>query len=220
VLENPMANLTALNRAGITFTQVEKDKITALQKSGKLFEAQDMVLKSIESRVSGLAEASATPFEKLTAQFNQIGDAIGEGLLVPLEEMNQKVRVWLSSPQSKKDIQDITDAFVAMGEAAKFTLDIILNIKKGMDEITKFNRSWVGGLSNIQDTIIGRTPSVGGGNPSAPGGRPGRPATGPFGGTSRGLVVNFNSPIDSVSAGREISRVLKEYDRSNGGRRR
>jgi hypothetical protein len=52
------------------------------------------------------------------------------------------------------------------------------------------------------------------------GGGGGGLGTEPFGGTSRGLVVNFNAPVDSVSAGREISRVLKEYDRSNGGRRR
>jgi len=220
VLENPMANLTALNRAGITFTQVEKDKITALQKSGKLFEAQDMVLKSIENRVSGLAEASATPFEKLTAQFNQIGDAIGEALLVPLDKINKKVAVWLASPQSKQDIKDLTDGFVAMGEAAKFFLDIILNIKAGMAEVTKFNQQLFGGVGFKGTVIVPRTPSVGGGNSSAPGGRPANPGSGPFGGTSRGMVVNFNAPVDSVSAGREISRVLKEYDRSNGGRRR
>jgi len=218
VLENPMANLTALNRAGITFTQVEKDKITALQQSGKLYEAQDMVLKSIEKRVSGLAEASATPFEKLTAQFSQIGDKIGEALLVPLEDMNKKISVWLSSPQAAQDIKNITDAFVALGEAAKFTLDIILNIKAGIEAIVKFNKSWVGGLGNIRDTVIGRTPTGGGGNPSAPGGGPARPGTGPFGGTSRGLVVNFNAPVDSVSAGREVARVLQDYHRANGGR--
>lgn len=221
VLENPMANLTALSRAGITFTEVEKAKIIQLQKSGKLFEAQDMVLKSIEDRVSGLAEASATPFEKLTAQFNQIGDAIGEALLVPLEEINQKVAVWLSSPQSKKDIQDITDGFVAMGQAAKFVLDVILNIKAGMDEVTKFNRQLFGGVGFSGTVIVPRPGGGGGGgNPSAPGGnnRP-RPGTEPFGGTSRGLTVNFNTPIDSVSAGREISRVLNDYNRSNGARR-
>jgi len=219
VLENPMANLTALNRAGITFTQVEKDKITALQESGKLFEAQDLVLQSIEKRVSGLAEASATPFEKLMAQFGQIGDKIGEALLVPLEEMNKKVSVWLSSPQSAQDIKDITDAFVALGQAAKFTLDIILNIKAGMDAISKFNKGLFAGVGFNGTVIVPRTPSNNGGNPSAPGGGPARPGTGPFGGTSRGLVVNFNAPVDSVSAGREISRVLADYNRSNGARR-
>jgi hypothetical protein len=35
---------------------------------------------------------------------------------------------------------------------------------------------------------------------------------------SGGLVVNFNTPIDSVSAGREISRVLSDFNRASGRR--
>ena len=208
MLENPVANLTALNRAGITFTATEKAKISSLQESGRLFEAQDLVLKSIENRVSGLAEASATPFEKLTAQLNQIGDAIGEALLVPLEDINRKVAVWLASPQSKQDIKDITDGFVAMGEAAKVVLDIILNLKAGMDAVTKFNKELFGGVGFKGTVIVPKTPSTNGGNPSAPGGR----------GRSQAPTINFNSPIDPVSAGREVSRVLNAYNRSNGGR--
>ena len=132
--------------------------------------------------------------------------------------MNTKVKVWLSSPQSKQDIQDITDGFVAMGEVAKFILDVILNIKAGIDEVKKGFDSLPFGFTGT--VITPRTPSSNGGNPSAPGGpsRP-RPGTEPFGGTSRGLVVNFNAPVDSVSAGREISRVLADYNRSNGARR-
>jgi hypothetical protein len=33
-----------------------------------------------------------------------------------------------------------------------------------------------------------------------------------------GMVVNFNAPIDSVSAGREISRVLSDFNRASGRR--
>lgn len=218
MLQEPGKSLDALTRAGITFTETEKEKIIQLTESGKLLEAQDEILKSVEGRVKGLAETSATPWEKMTAALGQIGDAIGEELLVPLEEMNTKVKVWLSSPQSKQDIQDITDGFVAMGEVAKFILDVILNIKAGIDEVKKGFDSLPFGFTGT--VITPRTPSSNGGNPSAPGGpsRP-RPGTEPFGGTSRGLVVNFNAPVDSVSAGREISRVLADYNRSNGARR-
>ena len=31
-----------------------------------------------------------------------------------------------------------------------------------------------------------------------------------------GVVVNFNAPVDSVSAGREVARVLSDYNRANG----
>ena len=218
MLQEPGKSLDALTRAGITFTEAEKEKIIQLAESGRLLEAQDEILKSVEGRVKGLAETSATPWEKMTAALGQIGDAIGEKLLVPLDQMNTKVQVWLASPQAKQDIQDITDGFVAMGEVAKFVLDVILNIKTGIEEVKKGFESLPFGFTGT--VITPRTPSSNGGNPSAPGGpsRP-RPGTEPFGGTSRGLVVNFNAPVDSVSAGREISRVLADYNRSNGARR-
>jgi hypothetical protein len=205
MLQDPTKNLNALNKAGIAFTETEKRKITKLAESGRLLEAQDEILKTVEGRVKGLAEESATPFELLVAQLSQVGDAIGTALLDPLDDINRKVSVWLASPQSKKDIRDITDAFVAMGEAAKFTLDIILNIKAGIDTITKFNKDLFGGIG-FKGTVI------------APKGNPGQP----FGGTSRtpssAPVINFNAPVDSVSAGREVARVLADYSRSNGGR--
>jgi len=206
ILQDPTKNLNALNRAGITFTATEKAKITKLQESGKLLQAQDLVLKSIESRVLGLAEKSATPFEKLTAQFNQIGDAIGEALLVPLEELNRKVSVWLASPQSKQDIRNITDAFVALGQAAKFTLDVILLIKNALDAITKFNTQLFSGIGFNGTVITPKTPT--GGNQTPPGGARSQSAP----------VINFNAPIDSVSAGREVARVLADYNRANGAR--
>lgn len=222
ILENPTKNLNALTRAGITFTEAEKKKITRLQESGKQLEAQDLILKSIEGRVAGLAEASATPFEKLTAQFEQIGDAIGENMLGPLEEINEQVSKWLGTPQGKKDVKAIADAFV---EGAKGVRDMALflgQVKGFLDSITSFNMDWVGALRDFRNSVLGTVTGNGrGGGNNARGDNSGQ-GTSPFGGTSRmgnkGVTVNFNAPIDSVSAGREVARVLADYNRANGVR--
>lgn len=213
MLQDPVRSLDALNRAGITFTETEKTKIGLLVESGKLLEAQDMILDSIENRVQGLAAESATPWEKMVVALGQVGDSIGEALLGPLDDMNTKLQVWLASPQSKQDIADITGAFVALGEAAKLVLDIILNIKLGIDEVKKGFAKLPFGFSGT--VIVPKTPNTprtykpnsGGGN-SGPGVVADRV----------GMTVNFNSPVDSVSAGREVARVLADYNRSNGGR--
>jgi hypothetical protein len=211
VLQDPTRNLNALSRAGITFTEAEKRKIKALQESGKLLEAQDMILLSVENRVKGIAEASATPFEKLNAQFQQIGDAIGEAMLPALESMNIEVSKWLATPQGQKDVKAIADAFVAMSLAIK---DVVLFLKQVFDlfdAISKFNMDWVGALRGARDFLIGGAPApTTGGNTSAPGGARGRANSAP--------VINFNAPIDSVSAGREVARVLADYNRANGAR--
>ena len=212
VLENPTKNLNALARAGIVFTEGEKKKIVALQASGKLLEAQNVVLKSVEDRVKGLAEASATPFEKMTAQFGQMGDAIGEAMLPALESMNREISAWLSTPQGQKDLRDITNAFVAMANAIKDVVKFLMQVKTLFDSISKFNMDWVGALRGARDFLIGGAPapSTRGGNTSAPGGARGRANSAP--------VINFNAPVDSVSAGREVARVLADYNRANGAR--
>jgi hypothetical protein len=219
VLENPIANLNALSRAGITFTEQEKRKIAQLIESGKQFEAQDLILKSIENRVSGLAEASATPFEKLQAQFQQIGDAIGEQMLGPLEDINKEVSVWLGTPQGRKDVEAIAEAFIEGAKGVRDMAKFLGDVKGFLDSITAFNMDWVGALQDFQRDVLGNF-GVGGGS-NARGDNSGQ-GTGPFGGTSRGatkgIVVNFNAPVDSVSAGREVARVLADYSRANGVR--
>lgn len=214
VLQDPTKNLNALNRAGITFTATEKAKIMRLQESGRLLEAQDLVLKSIESRVMGLAEESATPFEKMVAQFNQIGDSIGEAMLPALEDVNKEISMWLSTPQGRKDVEAIADAFINAAYGLKEMANFLRDVKNLLDSITNFNMGWVQALTDFRNGIIGRDSPARGDNSGR--------GSEPFGGTSRqgssAPVINFNAPIDSVSAGREVARVLADYNRANGSR--
>jgi hypothetical protein len=211
VLQDPTKNLNALSRAGITFTAEEKRKITALQSSGKLLEAQNLVLQSVEDRVKGIAEASATPFEKMNAQFQQIGDSIGEAMLPALESMNMQVSEWLSTPQGRKDVQSIADAFISAAygikEMAKF-LAIVRNlldqIKPFTDLLDKLARLVFPGVG-----LVSQLPGLGGSRNSGPGIVADR---------ANAPIINFNAPIDSVSAGREVARVLADFQRANGMR--
>jgi len=54
-LNDPIKGISALSRSGITFTEQEKDKIRTLVESNKILEAQDMILKAIETQVGGTA---------------------------------------------------------------------------------------------------------------------------------------------------------------------
>lgn len=215
MLENPTKNLNALNRAGVTFTEAEKRKITLLAESGKKMEAQEMILGKIEDRVKGLAEESATPFEKMTQQFNEMGDTIGEAMLPHLEKMNQRISVWLASPQGKRDLEAIVDAFVNMAKAVNAVVGAVMDLAEWWHKTTKEIKSY-----NDEHNVFAQ----GGG------GRGGRrfygsggtadngPAAPPVVADRGGITVNINAPIDSVSAGREVARVLNDYKRSNGGR--
>lgn len=215
ILENPIKNMNALNRAGITFTETEQKKIRALVESGNLMQAQDLILKSIENRVGGLAEKSATPFEKMVQQFQEMGDTIGEAMLPHLEAMNDEIAKWLATPQGKQDLQDIVDAFVNTAKAINAVVGALIDLKKWWDENRKAAERYNNTVMNGGNTVSGiggrrffgsgtGTYSPGGGIPTVADRQP------------VGITVNFNTPVDSVSAGREIARVLSDYDRARG----
>lgn len=206
VLEDPIKNMNALSRAGITFTSEEKKKIAVLVESGKLLQAQEIVLKSIEDRVGGLAEASATPFEKMVQQFQEMGDTIGEAMLPKLEDMNTEISKWLSSKQGKKDLEDTVDAFVTIAGALKEAANFVRDVKKVLDDITKNNKWFFDGLRMWADANIPGQNTFNSGNKSAPGG-----ATKPT--TARSTTVNVTGITPSATIGKTVISAVKTAER-------
>jgi hypothetical protein len=79
-LENPIRGLTALGKAGTTFTDQQKEQIRVLVESGNLLGAQTLILDEIESQYGGVAEAAALGSEKMKLAFGQVQDALGAAL--------------------------------------------------------------------------------------------------------------------------------------------
>jgi hypothetical protein len=86
-LQDPVKGITALTRSGVTFSEQEKEKIKTLVASGKILEAQDMILKTIETQVGGTAAATATGSAKMAIAFGEMQEAIGTALLPVLETL-------------------------------------------------------------------------------------------------------------------------------------
>ena len=85
-LENPIKGVTALARAGTTFTDQQREQIKVLVESGKLLEAQDLILTEVESQYGGAAEAAALSSEKIKLAFGQVQDALGTALAPAFEK--------------------------------------------------------------------------------------------------------------------------------------
>jgi hypothetical protein len=86
-LQDPVKGLTALGRAGVTFTESEKELIKTLVESGKTLEAQEMILKAVETQVGGTAAATATASDKLALAFENIYEEVGKALLPVLDDL-------------------------------------------------------------------------------------------------------------------------------------
>jgi len=90
-LNDPVKGISALNRAGVTFTEQEKAKIKALVESGQAAKAQDMILSALEKQVGGVAEATANASDKLKVSFNEMQEQVGKTLLPVFNELADKL---------------------------------------------------------------------------------------------------------------------------------
>ena len=73
-LNDPVANLSALSRSGIQFSAEQKEVIKTLAETGKLAEAQTIILDELNKQYGGSAEAAALA----DGGFTQLGNAIGD----------------------------------------------------------------------------------------------------------------------------------------------
>lgn len=80
-LQDPIKGINSLARSGVTFTATEKAKIKALYESGKVFEAQNVLLKAVEKQVGGVAAATATSTAKMKVAWSESMEAIGRAVL-------------------------------------------------------------------------------------------------------------------------------------------
>ena len=80
-LNDPVHGVTALTRVGVTFTAGQKEQIKAMVDAGNTAGAQDLILKSLESRVGGTAAATATGSSKMAAGWKQVEESLGKALL-------------------------------------------------------------------------------------------------------------------------------------------
>ena len=90
-LQDPVKGITALARSGVTFTEQEKTKIETLVESGKMLEAQNMVLGAIETQVGGTAAAGVTASDKMKQGFNQIKETLGLALLPAFNQVGDYI---------------------------------------------------------------------------------------------------------------------------------
>lgn len=86
-LNDPLVGMTALSRAGVTFTQVQKDQIKALIASNDILGAQKLILREVESQVGGVAAATATASDRFDVMMANLKEDIGLAIMPLLEAL-------------------------------------------------------------------------------------------------------------------------------------
>jgi len=83
-LEDPKRGLTALSRSGITFNKAQTETIKKLVDSGKLLDAQALILETIKGQYEGAGDAAGKGFagalDLLSENAGDAAEALGKGL--------------------------------------------------------------------------------------------------------------------------------------------
>lgn len=86
-LEDPIKGIASLGEVGVTFTDQQKEQIRTLVESGRMVEAQTMILATLEGQVGGTAEASADSTAKIGNAWKEVQEWIGSKLLPILDAL-------------------------------------------------------------------------------------------------------------------------------------
>jgi len=114
-LNDPVANLSALSRAGIQFSAEQKEVIKSLIESGNQAEAQRVILKELEVQFGGSAKAAGDTFGgALKGLSNDMGDLLeAKGGLPEATSNIIELRKVVSSPEFSSAFNDIASGIIS-----------------------------------------------------------------------------------------------------------
>lgn len=86
-LNDPLKGISALSRAGVSFTQGQKDQIKTWVESGDTLKAQKLILRELATEFEGQAAAKADPLQRFTTSANNLAEKLGEYVLPALGDV-------------------------------------------------------------------------------------------------------------------------------------
>lgn len=127
-LDVPSKGLDALSKQGFRFTEDQKKLVASLEATGRVAEAQDVVLKALESSYGGAAEAARNTFGgALQALQNQIDDLMtgDDGTVNGLTNSVNALTDTLASDETKASFAAFLGLLAEMARQVVTTANVI-----------------------------------------------------------------------------------------------
>tara|TARA_R100001591_G_scaffold46837_1_gene57583 strand:- start:230 stop:2248 length:2019 start_codon:yes stop_codon:yes gene_type:complete len=125
-LEEPIVGLGALRRVGVSFTDAQKDLIKSLANTGRIAEAQDIILEALNKQVGGagvkaadgLAGALDTLSERFTIFFEQhrVGRAVVDFLTAAMNRLADAMKNTLTDVESLNTEMQVANRLLIVRE--------------------------------------------------------------------------------------------------------
>lgn len=122
-LNDPLKGLTALGKAGVTFTAAQKEQIKTMVESGDILGAQKLLMAEVEKQVGGTAEATTTAGDKMMVTWGNFQEKLGTEILPILDKVLTQLGKFV---EWAGDNQEIVFAFGAV-TAAVWLLNAAMN---------------------------------------------------------------------------------------------
>lgn len=139
-LNDPLTGLTALRRAGVSFTAAQVEVIKSLVESGHLMQAQKMILAELTKEFGGAAEAAgktlAGQMAILGSQLKDVFESVGLALIPALTTLVKILKATLV-PVLKLVGDNARVVFAAFSAwaALKFIPPLLFQISLGLESI-------------------------------------------------------------------------------------
>lgn len=148
-LEDPVAALSALSRAGVQFTDAEKQRIQTLVATNRMSEAQAIILDKIEGKVGGVAEASLTASQKMARAWGEVEESIGSvalpivDVLVPVFEYLERTvgETVKAFDDFKQEFAGLTGGLSSGVDVSKAFGDALYNLPSGLNVLREAVKS-------------------------------------------------------------------------------
>ena len=135
-LNDPVANLSALSRSGIQFSEDQKEVIKSLAETGQLAEAQTIILDELNKQYGGSAEAAAEAdggFTQLANSFGDLQEEIGKLLVQYLRPIVDRLKTFVQFLQGTSDgTKTLALAIAGIAAAIGPVLVILPNLISGI----------------------------------------------------------------------------------------
>jgi hypothetical protein len=125
-LGDPVLGMSALGRAGVIFTESEKDRVRAMVAGGRADEARGVILDKLAGKVGGVSRAMAQTtggkFKMLANFTGELSEALGK-TLADMLGIGDTTDYWIDSIKRVTSyIQDHSKEWAYMGRAALITI--------------------------------------------------------------------------------------------------
>jgi hypothetical protein len=84
-LNDPVKGMSKLQKAGVTFTQQQKDQVAAMVANNNTMGAQKVILAELSKEFGGSAAAQATASDKMKVALGNLEEEVGQALLPVIE---------------------------------------------------------------------------------------------------------------------------------------